>query len=510
MTVSPIQPFGKISLQRGLLLLVVILIASRALFMVASPLLDSSEARHAEISRKMVETGDWITPQFDYGVPYWADPPLSMWLSALGIDLFGANEFGARVFIFGGAMAVLAMVAHGTARETCPLEGLAAAALLLTMPLFYYCSAAVMTDPVFLIGITLSMVSFRAAMTGGSRHQGHAFFIGLAIGLLADGPPALLLALPPVFLWCGLTGNWRRAWHSLPWISGTLLVLMLVVPWFLLAETKTPGFSRYFFLSQGWKQFTISGWTGNLYGHSHATPPGTIWLFWLAATFPTCFALSILPFRRWREALPLALADQGRGLHLLLWAVWPLVFYTLSRNVISSYPLTALPALAMVLAGLIDPAGGGKWSVDGLRRFPRWWAITSLAVLLGGGLIGSLLPQIAPRRTERELVGIFLNDREEEDSLIYYNLRRYSAEFYSEGGASHTNSPAALAERLDSPGRLFVAMLPNSYEALPAPVHRRLIPITHWGSQRANLYVERTDTPQMSGIDPVRTFPIGS
>ena len=53
-------------------------------------------------------------------------------------------------------------------------------------------------------------------------------------------------------------------------------------------------------------------------------------------------------------------------------------------------------------------------------------------------------------------------------------------------------------------------MLPNSYEALPAPIHRRLIPITHWGSQRANLYVERTDTPQMSGIDPVRTFPIGS
>ncbi len=134
----------------------------------------------------------------------------------------------------------------------------------------------------------------------------------------------------------------------------------------------------------------------------------------------------------------------------------------------------------------------------------------SLAILPGGGALGSVLPQIAPRHTERALVRIFLDGRAEEDSLIYYNLRRYSAEFYSEGGASHTRSPAALSERLDSPGRLFVATLPSSYEALPAPVRRRLVPITHWAGDRVNLYVERTDTPQMSGIDPGLTFPIGS
>ena len=40
------------------------------------PLSDTTEARDAEIARKMVELGDWVTPWYDYGVPFWAKPPL--------------------------------------------------------------------------------------------------------------------------------------------------------------------------------------------------------------------------------------------------------------------------------------------------------------------------------------------------------------------------------------------------------------------------------------------------
>ena len=32
------------------------------------PLMDTSEARYAEMARKMVELNDWITPMFDYGL----------------------------------------------------------------------------------------------------------------------------------------------------------------------------------------------------------------------------------------------------------------------------------------------------------------------------------------------------------------------------------------------------------------------------------------------------------
>ena len=59
-----------------------LLLAVRVAAMIWVPLTDPTEARYAEIARKMVETGNWITPQFDYGVPFWAKPPLHTWLSA--------------------------------------------------------------------------------------------------------------------------------------------------------------------------------------------------------------------------------------------------------------------------------------------------------------------------------------------------------------------------------------------------------------------------------------------
>ena len=61
------------------------------------PLMDSTEARYAEISRIMFETNNWITPMHHYGDPFWAKPPLSTWLSALSMKAFGVTAFAARV-----------------------------------------------------------------------------------------------------------------------------------------------------------------------------------------------------------------------------------------------------------------------------------------------------------------------------------------------------------------------------------------------------------------------------
>ena len=73
------------------------LLILRLLTMWVIPLTDTTEARYAEIARKMLETGNWVTPQHDYGVPFWAKPPLSTWLSAASMGLFGVNELAARL-----------------------------------------------------------------------------------------------------------------------------------------------------------------------------------------------------------------------------------------------------------------------------------------------------------------------------------------------------------------------------------------------------------------------------
>lgn len=493
--------------QRIVAVLLSILIACRVLMMVAFPHTDSSEARYAEISRKMVETGDWITPQFDYGIPFWAKPPLSMWMSALGMKMFGVNEFGSRIVTFLAAMGILWLVARAVRREKDATTGLIAAALLMGMPLFFYCSAAVMTDLALAFGTTLAMVSFRIAVMENSRRWGYAFFVGLAIGLLAKGPLALVITLPPVVGWILLTSQWRLSLKSLPWISGTLLMLALALPWYLAAENKTPGFLDYFIIGEHWKRFTVRGWKGDLYGNAHSKIPGTIWIYLILVTFPWCLGFFAVPFRKWRNSKSWLLAREGYGLYWALWALWPVVFFTPSRNIIATYPLPALPALAILLAGLVDPNERVLFS---WRRFhPLHPALVGLGVGAAAVVaIGTLIsPDVSPKRTERELVEVFHHASEDGDRLLYFGVRRYSAEFYSGGKSENTASAAALADRLKAPGRLFVATTPRDFDRIPPDIRQRFVQITQWKNKRTNLYRESSDSPSLTETAPEKPQP---
>jgi 4-amino-4-deoxy-L-arabinose transferase-like glycosyltransferase len=70
-----------------------ILVLIRGYFNAVLPLMDKTEARYGEIARLMSETGNWITPQIDYGLPFWAKPPLSTWASALSISILAVLNF---------------------------------------------------------------------------------------------------------------------------------------------------------------------------------------------------------------------------------------------------------------------------------------------------------------------------------------------------------------------------------------------------------------------------------
>lgn len=139
---------------------------------------------------------------------------------------------------------------------------------------------------------TLSMAAFRIAINNKSDRTiwGYLFFVGLAIGLLAKGPVALVMIGLPTFLWTLWRRKWSQVRQQLPWVTGLLLMNLLSAPWYLLAEYKTYGFLEYFFVGEHWKRFMVRGCKGDLYGSAHAMPRGIIWLFWLLAAFPWSFA----------------------------------------------------------------------------------------------------------------------------------------------------------------------------------------------------------------------------
>ncbi len=483
---------------RWIVLFLGALVIGRLALLIWAPMCDPSEARYAEISRVMVASGNWVTPQFAPGVPFWAKPPLSMWVSALGIELFGPNHFGARIFIFVAALAVLALVARAARHEyRSPETGWIAALILMGSPLFFYCSAAVMTDLLLALGTTLAMVAFRIAMETGSRRWGYGFFLGLAIGMLTKGPLTFILAGPPIFAYCLFTWQWRRMWKNLPWFSGTALMLFLTIPWYVIAERQTPGFLDYFLVGEHFRRFTVASWAGDRYGSAHPKPVGMIWLFALLAAFPWVFGFLAAPFRRWQNLRAWAMEANGRGLYWLLWALCPLVFFTPARNIIATYPLPALPALALLLTDICARRGE---SAEARRFHPLHPALAGVCatVILATVAIGIALPRVAPHLTELGLVNCYKARRSNDDRLLYFLKRKFSAEFYTQGRAETTNSTAVLLDRMQPPGRLFLATDPRHFATLPRDIQGAFTLLGTWGKESA-LYLQRDNA--VSGPD---------
>ena len=130
------------------------------------PLTDTTEARYGEVARKMAELGNWVTPMYDYGVPFWAKPPLTTWLSAISIQWFGVNEFAARLPYFLLALLIAWLVWDWVARSARPRarrEAMLTVALMSGTMLYLIASAAVMTDLALVLGTTLAMRGFWAA-----------------------------------------------------------------------------------------------------------------------------------------------------------------------------------------------------------------------------------------------------------------------------------------------------------------------------------------------------------
>ena len=109
------------------------------------PLSDTTEARYAEIARKMVELGDWVTLWYDYGVPFWAKPPLSTRITAISFKLVGVNEFAARLPYFLAAIFVSWLV-WDWMRQRSTRGALLATTLLSGSALYFVAAGAVMTD----------------------------------------------------------------------------------------------------------------------------------------------------------------------------------------------------------------------------------------------------------------------------------------------------------------------------------------------------------------------------
>ncbi len=420
-------------LQLGSLLLTIALgcVAVRLFGLGLYPVMDTSEARYAEIARKMVELNAWLVPMYTYTEPFWGKPPLAFWMTALGLEVFGINAFGARFpnWLFGLATMALMwrLVGHDRTR------GALALVVFVSADLGYEATGAVKTDPALMFSVTLALTGFWLGVAERRRGWYWVMFVGIGLTLLAKGPVGLVL--------CGLTGViwliWQRRLREFlldwRWAAGTALAGAVAVPWYLLAETASPGFLRYFLVGEHYERFVVPGWSGDLYGEGHERPPGMIWAYLLEAMLPWSLLLPVVLVAR-RHALNRTWGDSFERF-CWCWLVGPLVLFTAASNLLPTYIMPALPAASILIA---------TWLLRVCPRGARarvWIAALCAAALLlpVGRFVGLLDPDALTRsRNQQPIVAAWAHHSQNVPAPLHYvGRRRFSAEFYAGGAMTY-------------------------------------------------------------------------
>jgi len=375
-------------------------------------LIGPDEPRYAQVAREMLERGDWVTPVLYHHtwlekpiLLYWGEM-LSYRL--FGVSDWAARlpaSCAATLLVVGSYLAVrrlhrpAALDAALMVASSVLVLGFARAAatdMLLASPwglslLAWFCWYALSHQSGAQSGADLQRPEHVDSMaaTRDKKLLLSLFYAFNALAMLAKGPVAPALAALVLTAFCIAERNPGALVRSVDPL-GILLFVAVAAPWYVLVQLRTPEFFRIFFLEHNLARFG-----SNLYRHKQpfwyylpvalvAALPWTVWMLHGAAdgfaalrpqkrrSQPSAvnapFGLERVLFDRKRfgrgpkvQVVPSAeessageLIGEGPSepfsleLFLLLWALVPILFFSLSRSKLPGYILPSVPALAIL------------------------------------------------------------------------------------------------------------------------------------------------------------------
>ena len=344
------------------------------------PVIDRDEARYAQASVQMVESGDYV--EIRLGEEARNQKPVgAYWAQAASVIATGGlrdrpgQTLWAQRLPSVLALVVAAWLTYLAAIPMVGRNGAFIAGLLLCTSLIAVFEAHIAKTDALLLASTSAVFAALARLRAG-RARGMAFLFwgGLGLSVLIKGPigPAIAaLALLGLFAWERRAGWARPLLHPLAVALGVLIV----APWLVAIGVATDG---QFFADSLGRDFG-----GKLAGaaENHAGPPGYYALTLAVSLWPaTLFLVPGLVFawqaaRRGGDALP------ARGMRLVL--AWTVPFYLvleLAPTKLIHYPLPLFPALCTAMAGAVLAVAGGQ-----VLRTARWVAVVQF--LLGSAAV---------------------------------------------------------------------------------------------------------------------------
>jgi len=296
----------------------------------AHVLTTNDEARFPVMARDILAKGHWLLPETS-GAPMLNKPPLHAWLIALGAWPTGiVSQRVAVVPSFVAALGVVATTCLIARRLFGPGVDLAAGLIVATTAGVFAMSRSPVPDMTLSFGLVAALAAFVAAELDGRRKAWLAFYGLVGVACWAKGPAGLLpiaIALAYEVATFGARGAARMRLGT-----GTVIVLALVAPWWLIAADA--GRSQFFQdvvradLMQGYNPVRALAWrriveplgsaASILFPWSLALPFSLLWaarrwrtesaagerlvLVWALTVF---IVVAVSSRQRWRYYLPL-------------------------------------------------------------------------------------------------------------------------------------------------------------------------------------------------------------
>ena len=336
------------------------------------PPIDRDEARFAQATKQMVETGDYVDIRFQdevrYKKPvgiYWMQAAAVHTATALGLPKAQLRIWVYRVPSLIGAIGAV-LLTYWTALAFVTRRGAVLAGLMMCSEVLLGVEARLAkTDAMLLLTVVAAMGALARVYLSWQRGEDPVhppwnwpiiFWTALAGGILLKGPLILMFVGLTIVMLSILDRDASWLWRMRP-VWGLMWMLVLVLPWFVAIYWRAG--ETFFTDSLGGDMLSkLSA------QESHGAPPGVyLLLFWITFWPGAPLAVMAAP-AVWR-----ARREPGAQF-LLAWLVPSWIVFELVLTKLPHYVLPLYPAVAILTVGALERQ---VLSRSWLTRGSAWW-----------------------------------------------------------------------------------------------------------------------------------------